>query len=113
MDESNHLTGEKQTEESENVSQDNNANGQSDTQTDVPDNAAVLHNVVRDLPVLVNRQPVVLKNKAQYIFVDILDFYPFDMSVMGGSELVILKNGQKAEFTTPVAEGDNLEIFWK
>ena len=76
----------------------------------VPDG---LSKVAGEIIVTVNQQPVVLKNKSQYIFVDILDFYPFDMSVMGGSELVIQKNGQKAEFTTPVAEGDNLDIFWR
>lgn len=66
-----------------------------------------------DILITVNNQPVILKNKKSYIFVDILDFYPFDVSRYRGSEIVMNVNGQHAEFTTPIKENDSIELYWK
>lgn len=66
-----------------------------------------------NIVIIVNNQPIALKNKKEYIFVDILDFYPFDVSKYLGSELVMNVNGQHAEFTTPIKENDNIELYWK
>lgn len=66
-----------------------------------------------DLNITVNDQTVILRNKYQYIFVDILDFYPFDTSKPGGSELEMTLNGLPAEFTTPLHEGDAVKLYWK
>lgn len=63
--------------------------------------------------VTVNGQMVALSGKDSYIFVDILDFYPFDTSVMGGRNLVMTVNDEQAEFSTPVNEGDIIEIYWE
>ena len=65
------------------------------------------------LTIKVNGQPVLLRGRSSYTFVNILDFYPFDLSKMGGSELVLLLNGEKAEFTSPVHKNDSAEIYWK
>lgn len=67
----------------------------------------------RALTVIVNNTPVILQNKPSYIFVDIFDFYPFDLSTLKGSEVVITLNGQKADFTTPLQENDVIELYWK
>lgn len=66
-----------------------------------------------ELYILVNNTPVVLKNKPSYIFVDILDFYPFDTRKAGGTELVMKINGVTCEFTTPLFEGSSVELYWK
>ena len=63
--------------------------------------------------ITVNDQPVVLSDKEQYIFVDILDVYPFDLTVMGGSELITTLNETPVEFTHPLHEGDVVRIYWK
>ena len=63
--------------------------------------------------VIVNGQAVALSGKDSYIFVDILDFYPFDTSVMGGRDLIMTVNDEKAEFSTPVNEGDIIEMYWE
>ena len=63
--------------------------------------------------VIVNGQAVALSGKDSYIFVDILDFYPFDTSVMGGRDLIMTVNDEKAEFSTPVSEGDIIEMYWE
>ncbi|MDF2951888.1 MAG: cell division protein FtsA, partial [Anaerocolumna sp.] len=67
----------------------------------------------RSITVIVNNTPVILQNKPSYIFVDIFDFYPFDLSTLKGSEVVITLNGQKAEFTTSLQENDVIELYWK
>lgn len=68
---------------------------------------------VKDLHILVNESPIVMKNKAEYILVDVLDYYPFDLSQMGGSELVTMINDMPSTFTDILHENDVVRIFWK
>lgn len=65
-----------------------------------------------DIQITVNEEPVILKNKKNYILVDVLDFYPFDLSVARGDRLETLVNGVSSEFTQPVKAGDEIRIFW-
>lgn len=67
----------------------------------------------KDVYVIINKEAVKLSNKSKYIFVDIFDFYPFDLTKAGGSELVITLNGEKADFTMPLKEKDIIELYWK
>lgn len=66
----------------------------------------------KNIAVIVNGENVVLRNKADYIFVDILDFYPFDTSVAHGDHLELRVNGVKCDFTHPVKEDDQIQIEW-
>ena len=66
-----------------------------------------------DLPVIVNGKPVTLKGKSSYCFVDILDFYPFDVSIAHGQTVVMQINGNQAEFTSPLSAGDIIDLYWK
>lgn len=75
--------------------------------------AAAAPKAVTDLLVIVNGRPVTLRGKAQYCFVDILDFYPFDVSQAHGQNVVMQINGEKAEFTSPLAAGDAIDLYWK
>ena len=65
-----------------------------------------------ELPITVNGDPVVLKNTQEYILVDVLDFYPFDLSVAKGNRLETLINGVSSDFTSPVHENDEVKIYW-
>ena len=65
-----------------------------------------------ELPITVNGDPVILKNKKEYILVDVLDFYPFDLSVAKGNRLETLINGVSSDFTSPVHENDEVKIYW-
>ena len=65
-----------------------------------------------ELPITVNGDSVVLKNKKEYILVDVLDFYPFDLSVAKGNRLETLINGVSSDFTSPVHENDEVKIYW-
>jgi cell division protein FtsA len=68
---------------------------------------------INDLYVIINNEPVKLSNKNTYIFVDIFDFYPFDLTKAKGSELVRALNGEQADFTAPLKEKDRIELYWK
>ncbi len=63
--------------------------------------------------VIVNEQEIMLSNKPSYILVDILDFYPFDTKEAKGEKLIVTLNGETAQFTTPVQQGDVIELYWK
>ena len=66
-----------------------------------------------DVHITVNEEDVLLSNKPSYILVDILDFYPFDTKEAKGEKLIITLNGEPAQFTTPLQEGDAVELYWK
>lgn len=78
-------------------------------------NAASSSNYITNkaITVLVNGQDVILQNKSEYIFVDVLDFYPFDTSNMGGKNLVMKLNDNTADFTDSIKEGDIIELYWE
>lgn len=65
------------------------------------------------ITVTVNDKSVKLQGKQQYIFVDILDVYYFNTTVIGGSALVLKVNQQIAEFTTPIQNNDVIELYWR
>lgn len=66
-----------------------------------------------EIYVTVNDTLIKLKNKENYIFVDILDYYAFDTSVAGGSELVMTINGERCDFTSELKDGDVLKLYWR
>ncbi len=70
-------------------------------------------NTVHEIFVTVNSQVVKMSGKSKYIFVDVFDYYSFDLSKMGGSELVTVINGERAEFTALLNDNDIVEIYWK
>lgn len=61
--------------------------------------------------VYVNETPVYLSGKTSYVVVDILDFYPFDMTTYRGN-LVIEINGKEADFTSSIRQGDRVRLAW-
>ena len=66
-----------------------------------------------EIYIIVNREPIRLTGKKQYIFVDVFDFYPFDLTKVGGSELIVTLNGEKTDFTAPIKDSDIIELYWK
>lgn len=63
--------------------------------------------------VLVNGKPVTLKGKADYIYVDIFEFYEFDLSKPQGKAVVTMINGRDAQYVEPLSNGDELQIYWR
>ena len=68
---------------------------------------------VQEIRITVNATPVVLKGKKEYRVVDILDFYDFDVKTAHGSRVVVKVNGSVSNFTTGVARGDFVELYWE
>ncbi|MGN0306164.1 MAG: cell division protein FtsA, partial [Lachnospiraceae bacterium] len=66
----------------------------------------------RQMIVVVNQSPVVLKGKAKYIFVDVFDYISFDLSKPQGA-IVTTLNGKPAQFMEELHDGDILEIYWR
>ncbi|MCR4727902.1 MAG: cell division protein FtsA [Lachnospiraceae bacterium] len=65
------------------------------------------------LTVTVNKKPVTLTGKNEYVFVDVFDFIDFDLSKPQGKSVVTLHNGKNAQYMNPVKAGDVMEIYWK
>lgn len=63
--------------------------------------------------VLVNGENVIMDGKDNYVFVDIFDFYEFDLTKPKGDGIVTKINGHSAEFLESLHDGDVLEIYWK
>lgn len=63
--------------------------------------------------VYVNETKVTITKKTQNILVDVLDVYPFDLTVAKGDTVVIKHNGAVADFTTPISEGDKVQLYWE
>lgn len=67
----------------------------------------------RRVTVIVNRIPVTLTGKVNYVFVDVFSFIEFDLSKPAGRNIVTRLNGRNAEYMEPLKEGDVLEIYWE
>lgn len=63
--------------------------------------------------VLVNKQPVVLRGKNEYVFVDVFDYINFNLRESGGRNIVTLINGRPAQYMEKLSEGDIIDIYWE
>lgn len=65
------------------------------------------------ITVFINQQPVRLTGKTGYIFVDIFDFYEFDLAASNGRAIITSLNGKNAQFSAVLEDGDKIELGWK
>lgn len=65
------------------------------------------------LEIFVNGKPVTLRGKPSYIFVDLFEFFDFDLSVQQGKSIVTKLNGRNAQYMEPLSAGDTIEIYWR
>lgn len=63
--------------------------------------------------VIVNGETIRMKNRKEYIFVDIFDYILFDLSQSRGRMLVTQVNGEDAQYTQLLHPGDKIDIYWK
>jgi len=69
--------------------------------------------IIHSIQVYVNREPVVLSGKSEYIFVDVFDYYNFDLQAGGGRGIITKLNGEIAQYTAILKNGDQIELAWK
>jgi len=65
-----------------------------------------------DIIIIINKQPVKLTGKKEYILVDLFQFYAFDLSRPKGN-IVLKLNGAPGDYTGPIKDGDIVEIYWE
>lgn len=66
-----------------------------------------------EIVVVINGQPVRLTGKTGYIFVDIFDFYEFDLKASAGRAVITKLNGSNAQFSAALSDGDEIELGWQ
>lgn len=69
--------------------------------------------ITQTIHVVVNDKLVTLTGKPDYIYVDVFEFYEFDLSRPQGKAVETLINGRDAQYTEPLSNGDELQIFWR
>lgn len=67
----------------------------------------------RELHLIVNQKPVVLKGKVSYVYVDVFEEIDFDLSKPKGKGIVTTINGRPAQYMEPLSDGDVIEIYWQ
>lgn len=66
-----------------------------------------------DIHIVVNNTNVTLSGKSAYRFVDIFDFYSFDLTTIRGKKLITNIDGHHAEYIEPVYEGSVVDLYWE
>ena len=86
---------------------------QEEAVSEIPEKAQTSFNPsAKDITVKVNDTIVTLKGKVHYLLVDVLDFYPFDMSEYRGRLILEVNGVGDMDFTSPVHDGDQIRIAW-
>lgn len=68
---------------------------------------------VNTLCVSVNSTKITMNGKQTYVLVDVLDYYPFDLEKAKNASLVLEVNNEKADFTTPIKNDDEIRLYWR
>jgi hypothetical protein len=63
--------------------------------------------------VTVNGESVTLYGKEHYIFVDIFEWFTFDLNAGEGRAIITRLNGRDAQYTEELHDGDTIELYWK
>lgn len=66
-----------------------------------------------EITVIVNKLPVTLTGKSNYVFVDVFSFINFDLNDSRGRSIVTQLNKRRAEYMEPLTEGDVIDIYWE
>lgn len=66
-----------------------------------------------NIQIEINGETVTMTGKKDYIFVDVFNVYPFDLSAARGRAVVTKVNGKDAQFAEPLQDGDKVELYWK
>lgn len=73
----------------------------------------VKEEIGKKIIVIVNQNPIVMRGKQSYMFVDIFDYIDFDTSRVRGGGIATLVNGKDAQYTQEIYNGDKIEVYWK
>ena len=68
---------------------------------------------IKTIEEFINGDVYTMPKKENPIFVDVFDVFPFDMSKAGGTRLITRINGEDKDFTQPLSDGDEIEVYWE
>ena len=82
---------------------------------DLPDATAPVSNkITKKIDIIFNGENVTIESSKQTpIFVDIFDFVKFDRTKISGKNLITNLNGKRADYTSPIKDGDDIEVYWE
>ncbi len=63
--------------------------------------------------VFINGESVIMTGKKEYTFVDIFDYYAFDIYESRGRAIITKVNDEEAKFNGVLSDGDKIELAWK
>lgn len=66
-----------------------------------------------NITVLVNGESVTMTGKEEYVYVDIFNYIEFNLNTPRGRVIVTLLNGESADYTAVLNDGDIIEIYWE
>lgn len=69
--------------------------------------------IMHDMNVIVNGDPITLRGKAEYVFVDVFDYIDFDLTKSEGRAIVTQLNGLTPDYMQKLKSGDRIEVYWK
>ena len=70
------------------------------------------NNKGKNIRVVINNNEVTLTGKDSYIFVDIFNFFDFDLNSAPGKKINLLLNGNRASYLEKLNDADIIEVFW-
>ena len=91
---------------------DNAADNASETAKENAQAEKNTSNLLHDIVILINGEPVKLTGKKNYILVDLFQYYDFDLSKPHGN-IVLNLNGKTGEYTAPLNDGDVVDLYWE
>lgn len=83
-----------------------------ETAEEIEEEASVKDDLPVTITVIVNGTAIFMSGKTEYRFVDVLDFYPFDIQNPSGSSVLTQINGKEASFSDYIKDGDSLVLKW-
>ena len=110
-DENNPQTAEPKTENTDKSEDFSDSQIKKETNSQTEGTSENIKKTPVEMHVVVNKQPITLTEKSDYVFVDVFDFYPFDLSQVRGKRLVTNLDGQHAEFVGMLHEGAVIDIY--
>ncbi|MBR1860968.1 MAG: rod shape-determining protein [Lachnospiraceae bacterium] len=66
-----------------------------------------------DINIIANGDPITMKGKSNYVFVDVFDYIDFDLRNPAGRSVITKVNGLEAAYMQELHDGDTLEIYWE
>lgn len=64
------------------------------------------------ITVNINDEMVKLTGKKEYVFVDIFNYFNFDLTIAKGISINLILNGKKASYTDVLRDKDEIKVYW-